>query len=105
MIEPGKLRERVTVQIASGTTNALGETVLSWGNSTAVWASVDGVSAREALAAGQQETTITHRVRLRYLPGLTQQMRFAWRSRTLNIVSLLEYGNRSEHVAICEEVT
>ncbi len=69
-----------------------------------MWASVEGVSAREALAAGQQDTTITHRVRLRYLPGLTQQMRFAWRSRTLNIVSLLEYGNRSEHVAICDEV-
>jgi SPP1 family predicted phage head-tail adaptor len=103
MIEPGKLRERVTVQIASGATNTLGETVLTWSDSTAVWASVDGVSAREALAAGQQETTITHRVRLRYLPGLTQQMRFAWRSRTLNIVSLLEYGNRTEHVAICEE--
>jgi head-tail adaptor len=47
--------------------------------------------------------TVTHRVRLRYLTGLTQQMRFSWRSRTLNIVSLLEYGNRSEHVAICEE--
>lgn len=103
MIEPGRLRERVTVQIASGSTNALGETVLSWANSTAVWASVEGVSAREALAAGQQDITVTHRVRLRYLPGLTQQMRFAWRSRTLNIVSLLEYGNRSEHVAICEE--
>lgn len=103
MIDAGKLRERVTVQIASGSTNALGETILNWNNSTTVWASVEGVSAREALVAGQQETTITHRVRLRYLPGLTQQMRFAWRSRTLEIVSLLEYGNRTEHVAICEE--
>lgn len=104
MIEPGKMRERVTVQIASGATNALGETILTWANSTSVWASVEGVSAREALEAGKQEVTISHRVRLRYLPGLTQQMRFAWRSRTLNIVSLLEYANRSEHVAICEEV-
>ena len=103
MIDAGKLRERVTVQIASGTTNALGETVLAWGNSTAVWASVEGVSARESLAAGQQEVSITHRVRLRYLPGLTQAMRFAWRSRTLEIVSLLEHGNRSEHEAICVE--
>jgi len=103
MIDPGKLRERVTVQIASGSTNALGETVMAWSDSTAVWASVDGVSSREALAAGQQASTITHRVRLRYLPGLTPQMRFSWRSRTLEIVSLLEYGNRTEHVAICEE--
>ena len=103
MIDPGKLRERVTVQIASGTTNALGETVLAWADSSAVWASVEGVSAREALAAGQQETTISHKVRLRYLPGLSQNMRFSWRSRTLDIVSLLEHGNRSEHEAICQE--
>ena len=103
MIDPGKLRERVTVQIASGSTNALGETVLAWSNSSAVWASVEGVSAREALIAGQQETSVTHRLRLRYLPGLTQQMRFAWRGRTLEIVSLLEHGNRSEHEAICQE--
>ena len=104
MIDPGKLRERITVQIASGTTNALGETVLAWSNSSAVWASVEGVSAREALIAGQQETSVTHRLRLRYLPGLTQQMRFAWRGRTLEIVSLLEHGNRSEHEAICQEL-
>jgi SPP1 family predicted phage head-tail adaptor len=103
MIDAGKLRDRVTVQIASGTTNALGETVLAWSNSSAVWASVEGVSAREALLAGQQETSVTHRLRLRYLPGLTQQMRFAWRGRTLEIVSLLEHGNRSEHEAICQE--
>jgi SPP1 family predicted phage head-tail adaptor len=103
MIDAGKLRERITVQIASGATNTLGETVLTWADSSAVWASVEGVSAREALAAGQQETTISHKVRLRYLPGLSQNMRLSWRSRTLDIVSLLEHGNRSEHEAICQE--
>jgi SPP1 family predicted phage head-tail adaptor len=103
MIDAGKLRERVTVQVASGTTNTLGETVLAWSDSSAIWASVEGVSAREALLAGQQDTTVTHKVRMRYLPGLTQQMRFSWRSRTLEIVSLLEHGHRSEHEAICEE--
>lgn len=101
----GKLRERVTVQIATGATNSLGETVLTWSNSSSVWASVEGVSASEALANGQQETVLTHKVKLRYLPGLTQNMRFSWRSRTLEIVSLLEHGNRSSHEAICQETT
>jgi len=105
MIRPGELRERVTVQVASGATNALGETVLTWADSTTTWASVEGVSAREALANSQQEIVVSHRVRMRYLAGLTQNMRFAWRGRTLEIVSLLEYGNRSEHVATCTETT
>jgi SPP1 family predicted phage head-tail adaptor len=103
MINAGQLRERVTVQQATSTRNSLGESVPTWSNWQTVWASVEGVSAREALAAGQQEVALTHRVRLRFLPGLTQQMRFLWRSRTLEIVSLLEHNNFSEHEAICTE--
>ena len=102
-MDAGKLRERITVQIASGATNTLGETVLTWSDSSAVWASVEGVSAREALTAGQNQVSMSHRVRMRYLPGLTQNMRLSWRGRTLEIVSLLEHGNRTEHEAICQE--
>ena len=103
MIDAGKFRERVTVQIASGATNTLGETVLTWGNSTAVWASVEGVSSSEQLTTGQNQVAISHRVRMRYLSSLTQNMRLTWRGRTLEIVSLLEHENRSEHEAICQE--
>jgi SPP1 family predicted phage head-tail adaptor len=105
MIDPGKLRERVTIQQATATRNSLGEAVLSWSDVSTVWASVEGVTAREALAAGQLDVTVTHRVRLRYVPTLTQQMRFVWRDRTLEIVSLLEHHNRSVHEAICQETS
>jgi len=103
MIRPGELRERVTVQVASGATNALGETVLTWSDSTQVWASVTGVSSREALLSGQQDTSISHKVRMRYLSGLSHQHRLAWRGRTLEIVSLLEHDNRSVHEILCTE--
>ena len=103
MIDPGKLRERVTVQQATETRNAIGETVLAWSTYDTVWASVEGVSSREALDAGKIDVQISHRVRMRYLSGMTQNMRLSWRNRTLEIVSLLEYGNRSEHVLICQE--
>jgi SPP1 family predicted phage head-tail adaptor len=103
VIDPGKLRERVTVQQATETRNAIGETVLAWSTYDTIWASVEGVSSREALDAGKIDIQISHRVRMRYLSGLTQNMRLSWRNRTLEIVSLLEYGNRSEHVLICQE--
>lgn len=104
MRRAGDLRERVTVQIATGSTNTLGETILAWSDSTAVWASVDGVSAREQFTMGQNQVAISHRVRMRHLPGLTQNMRLSWRNRTLEIISLLEHENRSEHEAICQEL-
>jgi head-tail adaptor len=40
---------------------------------------------------------------MRYLTGLTQQMRLQWRGRTLEIVSILEHGNRTEHELLCQE--
>ena len=102
-MDAGKLRERVTVQQASEVRNTLGETVLSWSTFAERWASVEGVSARESLAFGQQQIDVTHRVRLRYLAGLTQNMRIQWRGRTLEIISLLEHNNRSEHELLCQE--
>ena len=103
MIDPGKLRERVTIQQATESRNALGETTLSWATFAERWASVEGVSAREALELGQIDVSVTHRVRMRYVDGMTQNMRIVWRGRTLEIIALLEYANRSEHVATCQE--
>lgn len=105
MIDPGRLRERVTIERASESRNALGETVLTWATYAERWASVEGVSARESLEAGQSQIEMSHRVRMRYVTGLTQNMRFLWRGRKLEIVSLLEHANRSEHEALCQEQT
>lgn len=102
-IYPGKMRERLVVQKAKESRNELGETTMTFEDFKSVWASVEGVSATENLNAGQQQIDITHRVKMRYLEGLTQKMQFKWRNRTLQIVSLLEHGNRSQHEVICVE--
>jgi SPP1 family predicted phage head-tail adaptor len=103
MIDPGRLRERVTIQQAAETRNAMGEVVQSWVTFAERWASVDGLSSREFLLQGQQQSEISHRVRLRYVPGMKATMRFLWRGRVLEMTSLLEHGNRSEHEALCTE--
>jgi SPP1 family predicted phage head-tail adaptor len=102
-IDPGRLRERVTIQRATETRNAIGETTQAWATYAERWASVDGISAREFLTSGQQQTEITHRVRMRYLDGLTSIMRISWRGRILEIASCLEHANRSEHELLCTE--
>jgi SPP1 family predicted phage head-tail adaptor len=103
MIRPGELKERVVIQASTESRNALGETTLSWSEYASRWASVEGVSAREALMNGKQEVNVTHRVKMRYVDGLTQNMRILWRGKTLDIVSLLEHFSRSEHEIICSE--
>jgi SPP1 family predicted phage head-tail adaptor len=102
-IDPGRLRERITIQQATEVRNRLGETTQTWGTFVERWASVEGLSGREVLLSGQQQTEVTHRVRLRYVDGLSQQMRILWRGRVLEITSLLEHSNRTEHELLCVE--
>jgi SPP1 family predicted phage head-tail adaptor len=102
-LDPGRLRERVTIQHATEKRNALGETTLEWATFAERWASVDGISAREFFLSGQQQTEVTHRVRLRYVAGLNGTMRVVWRGRVLEIASCLEHANRSEHELLCTE--
>jgi SPP1 family predicted phage head-tail adaptor len=99
----GRMRERIRIEQATENRNAIGEVVQSWQTFAERWASVDGLSSREFLLQGQQQTEISHRVRLRYVDGMTSQMRIVWRDRVLEINSLLEHRNRSEHEALCTE--
>lgn len=104
-MDAGELRERVTVLQATESRSRLDEVVMTYSTTFAVvWASVQGVSAREYLLAGQQQVEISHRVKMRYLAGLSPQMRLSWRGRTLEIISILEHENRSVHELICQEV-
>ena len=102
-MDAGTLRDRVTVQQATENRNRLGESISEWTAFEVVWASVQGVSAREFLLAGQQQVEVSHRVKMRYLNGLSPQMRLLWRGRTLEIISILEHENRSVHELICQE--
>lgn len=103
MIDPGKLRERVTIQKPVERRSSIGETTLTWEDFTERWASVESLSAREFLLQGQQRTEITHRVRLRRVEGFTSVMRIVWRDRTFEIISLIDQNNRSEHEVLCVE--
>jgi head-tail adaptor len=50
---------------------------------------------------------VTHKVRMRYVPGLTGAMRIKWDSRDERILELsqvFERNNREEHELLCVEV-
>lgn len=102
-IDFGQMTERVRVEQPTEVRNRFGESVQSWATYAERWASIEELSSREFLSQGQQQTEITHRVRMRYLDGMEPTMRLVWRDRTLEIVSLLEHGNRSRHELLCVE--
>ena len=103
MITSGAMRERVTIQRPVESQSSFGETTLSWEDEGTVYASVMGVRAADYFAAQQAGVLVTHRIRIRFFPGLTHQHRLIWRSRVMEISSVLERETRSVHEILARE--
>jgi len=99
----GDMWTRVTIQQAAKSQNEVGETVLAWSDFATVWASVDSLSSREMERFAETVGFMTHRVRIRYLAGLTGAMRIVYRDRTLEIGQIIEKDRLWHQEIICTE--
>lgn len=97
------MRERVTIQAPSEQRNQFGEATVTWSDVATVWASVQGLSAREYLSAQQVGSIITHKIRIRFFPGITHSHRIVWRERIMEIASVLERETRTVHEILVKE--
>lgn len=103
MINSGAMRERVTIQKPVEQQSSFGETTLTWVDEATVYASIMGVRASDYFAAQQAGAIVTHRVRIRFFPGLNHQHRLLWRGRVMEISSVLERDTRSIHEILARE--
>jgi SPP1 family predicted phage head-tail adaptor len=62
------------------------------------------LSGSERVANLVTQGTTTHRVMLRYTPGLKPNMRIVADGRTFEITSVIEKGRREEHELLVTEV-
>lgn len=91
----GLMSERITLQSKSVTRNSIGEEVVSWGTLAVVWARVEPLAGREFIAAGQMQATFDTRVTIRYLAGVTEELRMLWRGVPYSILSVSPSERRS----------
>lgn len=109
---PSEMRTPVIVEDATKTEATSGEkTISSWnpfpldGNGER-FISVLGLGGSEVIEAGRQGMVITHQIRMRYLEGLTSDMRFKFpgTERVLYIVSIVDWmEQKREHRCLCRE--
>lgn len=109
MIDPGKMRHRITFQSFSGAVDTFGDPLHGsedqWNDVATVWAAIDPVSGREFYAAEQSQSEVTHKVRCRYRPGLTTAMRIKLGARLFEIVSIINWEERGESLLLmCKEL-
>jgi SPP1 family predicted phage head-tail adaptor len=101
----GTLNRRVQLQRPVTDVDAEGRTGDVWTAVATVWATVEPLQGREALLAAQAQTTLTHRVRIRYRTGVTARMRLVYGARIFDIQSVIDTGEaRRELVLDCQEL-
>jgi SPP1 family predicted phage head-tail adaptor len=104
MINAGNLTDRIVIEQASETRNAVGEVTLSWSTFATVWADVQALSGREAERYGQIVGFTGHKVTIRELPGVKTAMRILYNgTRTLEIGAINEYERGWFLELICTE--
>jgi SPP1 family predicted phage head-tail adaptor len=99
----GEMWTRITIEQPTASTNQVGEPILSWSTFATVWAAVDSLSSREAERFAEMVGFMTHRVRIRYLAGVTTAMRIQYRSRVLEIGQIREVDRLDYQEIICTE--
>lgn len=104
----GAMQRRVTIERPrENAVNAFGESVVTsdqWLPWKTVWASVEAISAREAVQSDRTQTAITYKVRIRTDLTLKTTHRLRWQGGILNIQSIVLRGQRLEEQEIlCAE--
>lgn len=93
MIAAGRMRHRVQVQSPGTSQDGYGAPVQTWTPGRTVWAAVEPLSGRELQQAQQTRADISHKVTIRYYPGLAPDGRFVLQDgsgRVFNIQSILD---------------
>lgn len=85
----GRIRQRITIQRATETTDSYGQKTLTWATHKAMWSMLEfdgGSEQREAMRTqGVRSGTAT----MRYLSDVTEKDRFTFDGRTFQIVGVV----------------
>lgn len=99
----GRLRERIVIQQRDDAVAASGTPSGGWVEFGSMRADVIEKASTEKYEADQNTVALTHEVRIRYLSGVTRDMRVVWLGRVLNIQGFTVDRKRREIVMQCEE--
>lgn len=64
-MEAGKLRKRVTLQIATESKDSVGAVKQTWNNLRTIWASIEPLSGRERYSLDQVKAGLDHEITVR----------------------------------------
>lgn len=101
----GQLRHRVTIQRFERVEDEGGGYAEDWKDVATVWAAVKPMRGNERYEAQQVQSTLTHKVTIRYRAGIKPQMRLLYGNRVFNIEAVIDIEERHRWLELlCSEV-
>jgi len=97
------LRERFTLEEPVRTADGGGGASVTWEPVAELWAHLRPITGDERLRHDQLSGRLTHRVWIRYRPGIAPAMRFRQGARIYEIVAVVEASRRARLECLCEE--
>lgn len=104
----GKLRHRIEIQQKTATQDTFGAPVDTWAEFATVWAEIKPASSTDRVAFNQATAPeTTHKVNIRYLAGVTSDMRVMFGSRVFEITAPpLNWDERNKELTLmCRELS
>lgn len=96
--------KRVSLQVVTQTPDGQGGYTEAWVTVANVWADIVPVSGYERMEAMKLESPLSHKVTLRYYPGITTKHRILWEGRVLQIKEVINKDEQNVmHVLKCIE--
>lgn len=86
-----RLRHSVTLQSRATSLDAYGQNVGTWSNFATVRAGIEPIGGTEAMKAGQNVAEQNVRIVMRWIPGVTEQMRVLWGAVYYEIVAVAAF--------------
>lgn len=101
----GKLRHPIRIeQPVEGRSDYGSKTITRWELFYETLADIDPPKGREAFAAGQTQSSVTQRIRIRYVKDLALNMRVVFNARIFHINAIINPDERDrELILMCME--
>lgn len=100
----GRLKRRLTLEQELPSADGGGGYALAWTTVATTWAAIQPITGGEQLAAMQLASPVTHRVVIRYRPGVSAGMRAKLGARLFNIRAVIDRAESKRYLELlCEE--
>lgn len=96
----GKLRHRVTIEQPTESATGTGNVTRTWATFAKRHCEIEPLTGTEFFSGAALEREVSARIRMRYLPGLTAEMRIVHGSDVWDIQSIINLDTRNREIEV-----